>query len=102
MRAASRILRVDGVRGVTVTKQTVLAVSLEVIVFKEKVEHILDDYLNGMPPEARPACAALFSWIYVKIKASRGMQRVIDEIKDPKLQHVIFLMVMGAIFRLLS
>ena len=48
------------------------------IAFKEKVEYIL----NGMPPEAWPADSTLFSWFYGKIKVSRGMQRVIDKIKD--------------------
>ena len=49
---SSRRFRVDRVRGVTVTQQTLLAVSLEgysykqMIALKEKVEHIL----NGMPP----------------------------------------------------
>ena len=48
------------------------------IAFKEEVEYIL----NGMPLEAWPADSTLFSWFYGKIKVSRGMQRVIDKIKD--------------------
>ncbi|OLP79986.1 hypothetical protein AK812_SmicGene39659 [Symbiodinium microadriaticum] len=80
----SRSIRVDRARGVTVTQQTLLAVSLEgysynqMIAFKEKVEYIL----NGMPPDSWPADSTLFSWFYGKIKASRGMQRIIDKIKD--------------------
>ena len=80
----SRRFRVDRVRGVTVTQQTLLAVSLEgysynqMIAFKEKVEYIL----NGMPPDSWPADSTLFSWFYGKIKASRGMQGIIDKIKD--------------------
>ncbi|OLQ00300.1 hypothetical protein AK812_SmicGene17051 [Symbiodinium microadriaticum] len=80
----SRRFRVDRVHIVTVTQQTLLAVSLEgysynqMIAFKEKVEYIL----NGMPPDSWPADSTLFSWFYCKIKASRGMQRIIDKIKD--------------------
>ena len=76
----SRRFRVDRVRGVTVTQQTLLAVSLDgysynqMIAFKEKVEYIL----NGMPPESWPSDTTLFSWFYGKIKASRGMQRIVD------------------------
>ena len=82
----SRRYRVDRVRGVTVTQQTLLAVNLEgftysqMVNFKEKVEYIL----NGMPPEAWPADNTLFSWFYSKIKSSRGMQRIIDKVKDSK------------------
>ena len=52
----SRTFRVDRVRSVTVTQQTLLAISLEgfsynqMTAFKEKVEYIL----NGMPTEAWP------------------------------------------------
>ena len=80
----SRRFRVDRVRGVTVTQQTLRAVSLDgysynqMIAFKEKVEYIL----NGMPPESWPSDNTLFSWFYGKIKASRGMQHVVDKIKD--------------------
>ena len=80
----SRRFRVDRVRGVTVTQQTLLAVGLDgysynqMIAFKEKVEYIL----NGMPPESWPSDTTLFSWFYGKIKASRGMQRIVDKVKD--------------------
>ena len=38
--------------------------------------------LNGIAPEHWPSDETLFSWFYAKIKASRGMQRVIDKVKD--------------------
>ena len=80
----SRRFRVDRVRGVTVTQQTLLAVTLDgfsynqMQTFKERVEYIL----NGIAPEHWPSDATLFSWFYAKIKSSRGMQRIIDKVKD--------------------
>ena len=80
----SRRFRVDRVRGVTVTQQALLAVTLDrfsynqMQTFKERVEYIL----NGIAPEHWPSDATLFSWFYAKIKTSRGMQRIIDKIKD--------------------
>ena len=70
----SRRFRVDRVRGVTVTQQTLLAVTLDgfsynqMQTFKERVEYIL----NGIAPEHWPSDATLFSWFYAKIKSSRG------------------------------
>ena len=83
----SRRFRVDHVRGVTVTQQTLLAISLEgfscnqMTAFKEKVQYML----NGMPPESWPADGTLSNWSYGKIKASRGTQRIVDKIKDSAL-----------------
>ena len=80
----SRRFRVDRVRGVTVTQQTLLAVTLDgfsynqMQTFKERVEYIL----NGIAPEHWPSDATLFSWFYAKIKSSRGMQGIIDKVKD--------------------
>ena len=80
----SRRFRVDRLRGVTVTQQTLLAVTLDgfsynqMQTFKERVEYIL----NGIAPEHWPSDATLFSWFYANIKTPRGMQRIIDKIKD--------------------
>ena len=80
----SRRFRVDRVRGATVTQQTLLAITLDgfsysqMQTFKERVEYVL----NGIAPEHWPSDETLFSWFYAKIKASRGMQRVIDKVKD--------------------
>ena len=80
----SRRFRVDRVRGATVTQQTLLAITLDgfsysqMQAFKERVEYVL----NGIAPEHWPSDETLFSWFYAKIKVSRGMQRVIDKVKD--------------------
>ena len=80
----SRRFRVDRLRGVTVTQQTLLAVTLDGFSYnqmqtcKERVEYIL----NGIAPEHWPSDATLFSWFYANIKTPRGMQRIIDKIKD--------------------
>ena len=80
----SRRFRVDRVRGATVTQQTLLAITLDgfsysqMQTFKERVEYVL----NGIAPEHWPSDETLFSWFYAKIKPSRGMQRVIDKVKD--------------------